>query len=76
MKKATHLGQVISFFDLMQSLDGISLEWYVERLDSLHLEIKNFLLNDQTDSKILFSGHRGSGKTSTLNRLVSDPEIR
>jgi septin family protein len=76
MKKATYLGQVISYFDPMQSLDSTSFEWYVERPDSPHLELKSFLLNNQTDSKILFSGHRGSGKTSTLNKLASDPDIQ
>lgn len=76
MKKATYLGQVITYFDPMQSLDSTSFEWYVERPDSPHLELKSFLLNNQTDSKILFSGHRGSGKTSTLNKLASDPDIR
>src|SRR5439155_9323573 len=49
---------------------------YVERPDSPHLELKSFLLNNRTDPKILFSGHRGSGKSTALNRLASDSEIR
>jgi hypothetical protein len=34
------------------------------------------LLNDPTALKILFSGHIGSGKSSALNCLVSDGEIK
>src|SRR5207249_2278837 len=76
MKRATYLGEVISNFDPMQPLAEDSFEWYVERPDSPHLELKSFLLNNRTDPKILFSGHRGSGKSTALNRLASDPEIR
>lgn len=74
--KADYLGKVIEYFDPMQSLDASLDEWYVERPDSPHQQLKIFLLNNRTDSKILFSGHRGSGKTSALNKLVSDPDIK
>ena len=76
MKKASYLGEVISFFDPMQSLDSTSFDWYVERPDSPHQDMKVFLLNNQADAKILFSGHRGSGKSSTLNKLASDLDIQ
>lgn len=73
--RAEYLGQVIANFDPMLSLPADS-DWYVERPDSPELEMKALLLNTTADSKILFSGHRGSGKTSTLNKLAADPEIR
>jgi len=74
--KASYLGQVIEYFDPMLSLDTRHAEWYVERPDSPHLEMKALLLNTTADSKILFSGHQGSGKTSTLNKLAADPDVQ
>jgi hypothetical protein len=74
--KAAYLGQVIEYFDPMQSLDARHSDWYVERPDSPHLEMKALLLNTTADSKTLFSGHQGSGKTSTLNKLAADPEVK
>ena len=74
--KASYLGQVIEYFDPMLSLDTRHAEWYVERPDSPHLEMKALLLNTTADSKILFSGHQGSGKTSTLNKLSADSDIK
>jgi hypothetical protein len=74
--KASYLKQVIGYFDPMQSLDEEHKDWYVERPDSPEEAIKIYLINNSTDTKILFSGHRGSGKTSTLSKLASDAEIR
>jgi hypothetical protein len=74
--KATHLGKVIEFFDPMLSLGQQQAEWYVERPDSPEDEISIFLLNDPAALKILFSGHIGSGKTSTLNKLMARTEIQ
>ena len=51
-------------------------DWYVERPDSPEEAIKIYLINNSTDTKILFSGHRGSGKTSTLSKLACDAEIQ
>lgn len=73
--KASFLKEVVGFFDPMQSLDEEHRDWYVDRPDSPEEEIKVYLLNNSTDTKILFSGHRGSGKTSTLSKLASDREI-
>jgi hypothetical protein len=73
--KADYLGKVIEYFDPMLSLDARHSAWYVERPDSPHLEMKALLLNTTADSKTLFSGHQGSGKTSTLNKLAADPDI-
>lgn len=74
--KAAHLGQVIANFNPMQSLDSAHEVWYVERPDSPQEEVKQYLLYNPTDAKVLFSGHRGSGKTSTLARLAADAEIK
>jgi len=74
--KAEYLGQVIENFDPMLSLDARHSDWYVERPDSPHLEMKAVLLNTTADTKTLFSGHQGSGKTSTLNKLAADPDIQ
>lgn len=74
--KASYLKQVIGYFDPMQSLDEEHKDWYVDRPDSPEEEIKVYLLNNGTDTKILFSGHRGSGKSSTLSKLAGDPAIQ
>ena len=74
--KATHLGKVIEYFNPTLSLDENHQDWYVERPESPHQEIIISLLNDPTDAKILFSGHLGSGKTSTINRLALDGQIQ
>ena len=74
--KASYLKQVIGFFDPMQSLDEEHKDWYVERPDNPEEAIKIYLINNFTDTKILFSGHRGSGKTSTLSKLARDADIQ
>ena len=74
--KASYLGKVIEYFNPMQSLDEKLKDWYVERPDNPHEEIKVLLLNDPTPLKILFSGHVGSGKSTALNCLASDAEIK
>ena len=74
--RAAYLGKVIEYFTPMQSLDASRKEWYVERPDSPHEEIKALLLYDPTPLKVLFSGHIGSGKSSALNRLAMDADIK
>jgi hypothetical protein len=74
--KASFLGKVIEYFNPMQSLDEKHMDWYVDRPDNPHDEIKVLLLHDPTPLKILFSGHIGSGKSSSLNRLTRDDEIQ
>ena len=75
MSKALHLSQAISFFNPRLSLDQEHGDWYVERQDDPLEEMKIHLLNDTTDTKVLFSGHRGSGKSSLLDKLARDPDI-
>lgn len=74
--KAAYLGKVIEYFNPMQTLDESRKEWYVDRPDNPHDEIKVLLLYDTTPLKILFSGHIGSGKSSALNCLTRDIEIK
>ncbi|HEV3276310.1 MAG TPA: hypothetical protein VG860_05800 [Terriglobia bacterium] len=74
--KAPYLGKVIEYFNPMQSLNESLRDWYVDRPDNPHEEIKVLVLNDPTPLKILFSGHIGSGKSSALNCLTRDPEIK
>ncbi len=74
--KASYLGKVIEYFSPMQSLDESRKDWYVDRPDNPHEEIKVLLLNDPTPMKILFTGHIGSGKSSSLNCLTRDDEIQ
>ena len=76
MKKASHLGKVIEYFDPMQSIDEAHRDWYVDRTDSPHEEMKVLLLSDPKPLKMLFSGHIGSGKSSALNCLAADLEIQ
>lgn len=73
--KASYLGKVIEYFDPMRSLDESVKDWYVERPDNPHEDMKVLLLNDPSPLKMLFSGHLGSGKSSTLNRLAADTEV-
>ncbi len=74
--KASHLGKVIEYFDPMQSLDEYHKDWYVDRPDNPNEEMKVLLLNDPSPLKMLFSGHIGSGKSSSLNCLAACPEIK
>ncbi len=73
--KASTLGKVIEYFNPMVPLDANRAEWYVERPDSPHQRLKVYLLDDPSAAKILFSGHTGCGKSSTLNQLIADPEV-
>src|SRR5439155_11096305 len=74
--KASYLGKVIEYFNPMRPLDESLKDWYVERPDNPNETIKVLLLNDPTALKILFSGHIGSGKSSALNCLAIDADIK
>ncbi len=75
MPRANSLDEVIINFNPMEPLPSTS-DWYVERPDNPHNRIKAYLLNDRADSKILFHGFRGAGKSSALNKLAAEPEIQ
>ena len=71
--KAQTLAQAYNLFDPLRPLEG---EWmqafYVERPQSASIQplIAELELDERSDDKTLFSGHRGSGKTTELNRLA------
>ncbi len=75
--KATDLQQTIRFFDPRRPLTTAEeLEsWYLERPHSPLRRLK-LLLETSDEPKILFTGQRGSGKTTELNRLVMELEPR
>lgn len=55
---------------------GDSREFYVERDDEPLADLRTQLLAKKSSEKILLAGHRGSGKSTELNRLAADPEIQ
>jgi hypothetical protein len=73
---AKDLDQAYINFDPAQPLPGIS-PFYVQRKRNPLDKIKRALLRSSSLSqKFLFSGHRGSGKSTELNRLTAYPEIQ
>lgn len=55
--------------------DGKS-EFYVQRPDAPLSLLRTRLLQGKTVQKFLLAGHRGSGKSTELNRLSADAEIQ
>jgi len=72
--KASDLKGAYENFDPTETLGPYS-HFYVERENSPLHRIKTALLSKAQSPKILFSGHRGSGKSTELNRLLMYPEI-
>jgi hypothetical protein len=75
---ADSLNKVYANFDPLLPLPGHS-ELYVERKKNPLSKIKWDLLNYNPITippKLLFSGHRGSGKSTELNRLIADEEMK
>ncbi|MCP4104134.1 MAG: hypothetical protein GY749_01130 [Desulfobacteraceae bacterium] len=76
LKKATHLSEILSAFPQAPLQEDEFDEFYIyadkERDSSLSRvdELKEKLLKD--NNKILFAGHRGSGKSTEINRLTRD----
>jgi len=70
------LNKVYINFDPLMPLPGDS-EFYVERPNNPMNQMKTELLRDSPrPPKFLFSGHRGSGKSTELNRLMVDREVQ
>ncbi len=74
--KAQSLPDTIRFFDPMHPLVGQELkEWYVDRpgnpLERIKIYLQGLGLADRP-VKILFTGHMGSGKSTTLNKLAEE----
>lgn len=74
--KATTLPEVIRAFAPMQPLQGQELkEWYIDRpgnpLKSIKIYLQGLGLANEP-VKLLFTGHIGSGKSTTLNKLAEE----
>jgi len=73
---AKDLDQAFINFDPAQPLPGVS-PFYVQRKRNPLEKLKRALLRSSPlNQKFLFSGHRGSGKSTELNRLMAYPEIQ
>ncbi|MCD4786090.1 MAG: hypothetical protein K8T10_19895 [Candidatus Eremiobacteraeota bacterium] len=72
--KAENIEDAIAFFDPHLPLHRGS-EFYVGRERNPRLEVKSFLLRAGRAVKILFTGFKGSGKSTELNYLAGDEEI-
>ncbi|MEW5767549.1 MAG: hypothetical protein AB1797_07965 [bacterium] len=70
---AQTLKQAMQVFDPNKPLE--SDEYYVLREHNPLKKMEVYLLNNPGFQKILFSGHRGSGKSTELNRLFVSEAI-
>ncbi len=69
--RARTLKEALNLFDPRVPLSGKALAaYYVERPDVPTHELKAYLEAMDEPVKVLFSGHRGSGKSTELNRLA------
>lgn len=75
---ATNLDDAYLAFDPLRPLSGLQLKsYYVGREPNPIDRIRHILLRaPDSPDKILFTGHRGCGKSTELNRLLEDPEIQ
>jgi len=75
---ARNLNEAYLAFDPLKPLSGEQLRsYYVSREPNPIDRIRAVLLGSpDTPDKILFTGHRGCGKSTELNRLLADPEIQ
>lgn len=70
---ASNLRQAIRNFDPRASLRGQELHtWYVQRPLTPRSKLRIFLQTEPDPVKILFVGHRGSGKSTELNKLAEE----
>lgn len=74
--KAQTLPEVIRYFDPMHALIGRELkEWYIDRpgnpLNHIKIYLQGLGLRNEP-VKLLFTGHVGSGKSTTLNKLAEE----
>ena len=67
------LKAAFNLFDPRQPLENGELDaFYVARPHAPLQRLKSYLLNTDEPVKVLFSGHRGSGKSTELRRLAKD----
>lgn len=71
--KAINLEQVVKYFIPTQPLSGQSLRfWFVPRSGFMRNKMALDLKISPGASKMLFVGHRGSGKSTELNKLAEE----
>jgi hypothetical protein len=69
---AKTLSEVLNVFDPQRPLQGAELEEYYVARPMSQLELMRVFLEDKRDPvKVLFTGHRGSGKSTELNKLAT-----
>ncbi len=74
-QQAQTLAEAYRVLDPLRPLDG---EWfnsfYAERPESAGIQslLDELMLDDRRDDKTIFTGHRGSGKTTELTRLARE----
>jgi energy-coupling factor transporter ATP-binding protein EcfA2 len=69
---ARTLSEVLHVFDPQRPLQDEQLTHYYVARPMSQLEPMRVFLEDKTDPvKVLFTGHRGSGKSTELNKLAS-----
>lgn len=81
MEKAKNLKEVYNLFDPMTPLKGDYLKSfyvppYSEIRPRLFEELKSPLLTSENPDKFLLSGYKGCGKSTELNRLCTDEDIK
>ena len=70
---ATTISQVLSNFNPRTPLSGQSLRlWFVPRASSPRRRLEIQLRGQRAPMKVLLVGHRGSGKTTELNKLAEE----
>jgi len=76
-RQATNLADALRAFSPLPLDFGTEENpYYVKRgHEPLH-EIRTWLLKQQEPAKFLLAGHRGSGKSTELNRLAAQPAIQ
>lgn len=75
---ATNLDDAYLVFDPLRPLSGPQLDsYYVGREPNPVDRLRQILLRaPDSPDKILFTGHRGCGKSTELNRLLADPQVQ
>ena len=77
MEKAKNLKDVYNLFDPMVPLRGEYLKaFYVDIRPTLFYGLKNSIQISESPDKILLSGYKGCGKSTELNRLCEDKDIK
>lgn len=71
--KAQNLQQAIQFFNPAEQLRGQLLRnWFIQRPQTSRQALRVILESEQRPVKLLFVGHRGSGKSTELNKLTEE----